>query len=283
MENHLSNQLKSIYGNKTLYEIFDITSNSTQDEIKRAYRKLALKNHPDKGGNEETFKAISVVYSILSDDEKRKCYDETGSIDENDGNTDQNFDFWYSYFRNLFPKISVDKIDSFSKTYKSSSEEHTDIILEYTKHQGDMEKIMSCVMLAEDEDIERISLIIDEAIENGEIELFPKYDKSKKSLLNKIAKENKRNTSNKKRRSDSKNNINDAADLIAAIATNAAARGMANIFTKYGGNATESLEDIPDDEFEKLREKVVKRSKQNEKIKNDSTNKKLNGKKSSKK
>jgi hypothetical protein len=95
----------------------------------------------------------------------------------------------------LFPKISVEKIDSFSKSYKGSSEEQDDILLEYTKHSGDMEKIMSCVLLAENDDLERISLIIDEAIENGDIDQFPKYEKSKKSILAKFAKENKRNSS----------------------------------------------------------------------------------------
>lgn len=57
------------------YEVLEVQENATQDEIKVAYRKLAKKNHPDKGGNEDKFKKISVAYDILSDENKRKDYD----------------------------------------------------------------------------------------------------------------------------------------------------------------------------------------------------------------
>ena len=59
------------------YEILGVSKNSNKSEIKKAYRKLALENHPDKGGNEENFKRISEAYSILSDDHKRSQYDAT--------------------------------------------------------------------------------------------------------------------------------------------------------------------------------------------------------------
>ena len=56
-----------------------------QDEIKKAYRKLCLKFHPDKNAGDEgakaRFQAISEAYSLLSDPEKRRFYDETGECD----------------------------------------------------------------------------------------------------------------------------------------------------------------------------------------------------------
>ena len=58
-----------------LYEDLGVSESATQDEIKKAYRKLALEHHPDKGGDEERFKKISVAYDILSNENKRREYD----------------------------------------------------------------------------------------------------------------------------------------------------------------------------------------------------------------
>lgn len=67
---------------KDYYKVLGVNKNSTQDEIKKAYRKLAVKYHPDKNkGNkeqEEKFKEINEANEVLSDPEKRKKYDELG-------------------------------------------------------------------------------------------------------------------------------------------------------------------------------------------------------------
>jgi DnaJ-class molecular chaperone len=60
------------------YKTLGVQKNSSPAEIKKAYRKLALKHHPDKGGSEKTFKEISEAYETLSDDSKRKLYDQYG-------------------------------------------------------------------------------------------------------------------------------------------------------------------------------------------------------------
>ena len=57
------------------YEILGVDENATGDDIKKAYRKLAMEHHPDKGGDEEQFKKISQAYDTLSDDTKRIQYD----------------------------------------------------------------------------------------------------------------------------------------------------------------------------------------------------------------
>ncbi|KAJ1687658.1 hypothetical protein LUZ63_019048 [Rhynchospora breviuscula] len=67
---------------KSYYDILQVAKGSSEEQIKRAYRKLALKYHPDKNpGNEEAnkkFTEISNAYEVLSDQEKRKIYDRYG-------------------------------------------------------------------------------------------------------------------------------------------------------------------------------------------------------------
>lgn len=63
------------------YEVLGVQKGSSKDEIKDAYRKLAMQFHPDRNkdlGAEEKFKEISEAYAVLSDDQKRQTYDQLG-------------------------------------------------------------------------------------------------------------------------------------------------------------------------------------------------------------
>lgn len=66
---------------KDYYKILGIPSGANEDEIKKAYRKMALKYHPDKNKEpnaEEKFKEIAEAYDVLSDPKKRSLYDQYG-------------------------------------------------------------------------------------------------------------------------------------------------------------------------------------------------------------
>ncbi len=56
----------------------EVEKTATFDEIKKSYRKLALKHHPDRGGDKDLFQEISNAYEVLSDKDKRDLYDKVG-------------------------------------------------------------------------------------------------------------------------------------------------------------------------------------------------------------
>ncbi len=76
------------------YAILGVTKNATQDEIKKAFHKLAHQHHPDKGGDEKKFKEINEAYQVLSDKNKRNQYDQYGRVfDQGAGGDGQGFNW----------------------------------------------------------------------------------------------------------------------------------------------------------------------------------------------
>ena len=86
------------------YEILGVNKNASDKEIKKAYRKLAMKYHPDRNKSseaEEKFKDISVAYGVLSDEDKRGMYDRFGHTGIN-GNYSQEDIFRSINFEDIF-------------------------------------------------------------------------------------------------------------------------------------------------------------------------------------
>ena len=63
---------------KKLYDVLGVNKSDSADVIKKAYRKLAVKMHPDKGGDPEKFKDIQHAFDVLGNEQKREIYDRHG-------------------------------------------------------------------------------------------------------------------------------------------------------------------------------------------------------------
>lgn len=165
------------------YNVLSIDPKATQDQIKTAYRKAALRHHPDKARDEKDkkqahmrFQEIAFAYAILSDERRRKRYDTTGSTAESLADDDADFD-WLDYFREQTrAMVDSEMIEAVKREYQHSREEQEDILRCYVEGQGDMDAVYEGVMCSNvlDDDA-RFRGVIDEAIREGRVRAFKKY------------------------------------------------------------------------------------------------------------
>jgi len=124
---------------------------------------------PDDPGANARFQALSIIHATLSDDDKRRSYDETGEVESEDVELKQSEQEWYEYWRELFPTVTVDKIKKFQGEYQGSEEEKGDVLKAYKEGQGKMSWVIDNVMLATDQDEERFREMIEGAIAAKEV------------------------------------------------------------------------------------------------------------------
>jgi len=136
--------------NTTYYDIFEISSFATQEEIKAAYRKLAFKYHPDRNQDKEfsetKMKEINFIYSILSNPDKKKWYDSTISFDSTEQDEQESYSYSYSFIfcdelevtdsKGLKTKLKVGdniyylvEIDKSIITWKYKSREYFNLVI----------------------------------------------------------------------------------------------------------------------------------------------------------
>lgn len=163
------------------YEVLSLEKSATADQIKIAYRKAALRHHPDKVKEEDKaeahkkFQEIAFAYAILSDEQRRKRYDATGNTSES---LDDDADFdWLDFFRSQREEMmTTDAMLKFKTEYQGGEEEKNAILEAYEQHNGNMDMIFDNVMCSNVlDDDERFRRIIDAAIKDGEVRMHKAY------------------------------------------------------------------------------------------------------------
>lgn len=175
----------------SLYSILLLNNDASSQEIKAAYRKLALKFHPDRNPSPDAgtkFQKIGKAYEVLSNPERRSLYDSTGSCEDLVESRD-----WTEYFKTLYSKVSSESIDEFKAAYVASAEELEDILASYVIHEGDILNVIDDIFFTTSKDIERLQEIIKRCIRKQIVPSFPKFEKGpeKKALLRKRKMEEK--------------------------------------------------------------------------------------------
>jgi len=165
------------------YTVLSIPSTSSASEIRSAYRRLALLNHPDKtipqGISPEIatkrFQDLAFAYAVLSDENRRARYDATGSTSETID--DEDIFNWSEFYKTQFAEtITTERIEALRKEYRFSDEEKEHVLRAYETSKGDMDLIFEKVMFGDVlEDEERFREIIKEGIEKGEVKGFKKF------------------------------------------------------------------------------------------------------------
>lgn len=179
------------------YETLGVETTASVEEVRKAYRKLCLKYHPDKqhASSEETkdsnkviFEQVQFAHSILSDEKRRKKFDKTGSLDESNDDFD-----WYDYFQATKAEISEESIKKDKLIYQGSEDEEIDIIESWNNSNGDFLELFESIPHTEVNKEDEIRLFdkVKELIKEGQIEEskeFNKYEKKRDQLFNKLMK-----------------------------------------------------------------------------------------------
>ncbi|KAJ6805702.1 chaperone protein dnaJ 6-like [Iris pallida] len=247
---------------KSLYEILGVERNASQQEIKKAYYKLALRLHPDKNpGDEEAkekFQVLQKVISVLGDEEKRALYDQTGCVDD-EGLMGESAENLQEFFRTMYKKVSEADIEEFEANYRGSDSEKKDLKDLYTKFKGNMDRLFCSMLCSEPKlDSHRFKDIVDEAIAEGELNATKAYKKWAKRVS-----ETKPPTDPLVRRGKSKKQPE--TDLVAVIAQRRSQRKeqfdsmFSSIMSKYDGEANP---EPTEEEFERARARLEGRKKQ---------------------
>lgn len=195
-----------------LYDVLLLTNEAKLEDIKKSYRRLALIYHPDKhatageaakAGASARFQQIGFAYAVLSDEERRNRYDNTGRTDEG-FELAAGDDGWEAYFEEMFERVTRGKLDEMKKEYQGlnilvhtslpfphifavgSNEEIDDLKTAYADTKGHIGDIMTYIPHSTHEDEARFIVIISDLISKGDLPSLFTWESSIKDEKSKL-------------------------------------------------------------------------------------------------
>lgn len=197
---------------------------------------------------------------------RRKIYDRTGSLEDTEALSGEQFDSLYNFYRSVYAPVSEADIDAFATGYRGGAEERADLLRYYADHQGNMARVFDWVMLSDpDADGHRFMDTLDAAIASGEAQRYKQYT----TWAAKVAKRPRPvpGKEAKGKKGKGKGGKKKEADESALVAAIAARRGgafqsaLSSLAAKYGGDEGGAPPEPTDEEFEAARARVEARSK----------------------
>ncbi|CAN1348945.1 Chaperone protein dnaJ 6 [Linum perenne] len=191
-----ANQLDAYYfvfHEENCLRVLGVKKTATQQDIKKAYHKLALRLHPDKSPGDEVmncgtieeakekFQQLQKVISILGDEEKRAVYDQTGCVDDADlaGDVVQNLkEFFRTMYKKAVCMLQKQIIEEFEANYRGSDSEKNDLVDLYKQYKGTMNRVFYSMLYSDPKlDSHRFKDILEEVISAGEVKATKAYEK----------------------------------------------------------------------------------------------------------
>ncbi|KAK9843689.1 hypothetical protein WJX81_002488 [Elliptochloris bilobata] len=138
---------------RCLYEVLGVAKDASQADIKKAYRTLALRCHPDKCPGDENakanFQSLQRIYAVLGNPKKRKVYDQTGSLADSEELAGEQFDALREYFRTLYKQVTVEDIEALEGEFRGSPEETAELLELHKRFHGDMGKVFEWLLFSD--------------------------------------------------------------------------------------------------------------------------------------
>lgn len=261
------------------YATLEVSVKASPAEVKKCYYKQCLKHHPDKqkDSNHEKFQKIQFSYAILSDVTRRKKYDETGSLEEVDLESDHGFS-WKEFFDSAkSQEITPELIAQDREVYQNSADETRDIIEAMDFYDGDFMTLFEVIPHLEysKEEEKRLYDKVSKLVQDGEVSDSAAWKKYTKNRSKEIRKNTKKMAKEAKEADKLAHEIGSRKDMQKALngtendlqvliqrKNSQKSNAMDKVLGKYTRKSSKRKQsDLDDEEFERIQRDMLKKRK----------------------
>lgn len=169
------------------YDLLQVPPTATPAQIRKSFRVLALRHHPDRAGNSPEavahFQQLHAVYDLLLDPDRRAVYDANGDDGTLHGGDPIDTDAAAAFFAAAGGRVSEEDIVAYELKYRGGEDEKEDLISFYRRFEGKVGKVLEYIPYSDESDLVRFVHFWDEQIKNGELDDCRAFKRAKKNML----------------------------------------------------------------------------------------------------